>query len=115
MMTSYVKVDVDPAGGLTRNLRVGLYAPFDNVWAYGFGIDLLFEPGFDTNLQSIHSVAINKPEVWATLQYRPKADAINDFLMTDYNDWEVMRRTLCNNLVNPGGLLPEPAVQCPTD
>lgn len=115
MMTSYVKVSTDQAGQLSRDLRVGLYGPFDNVWNYGFGIDLLFEPGIDTNLQAIQSVAINKADVWTSLQYRPKADAINDFEMTNFSDWEVMRRTLCANVVNPGGLLISPAVNCPTD
>lgn len=115
MMTSYVKVSTDGTGQLTRDLRVGLFSPFDNVWNYGFGIDLLFEPGIDTNLQAIQSVAINKAEVWASLQYRPKADAVNDFAMTNFSDWEVMRRRLCANVVNPGGLLATPAVNCPTD
>lgn len=115
MMTSYVKVSTNGTGQLTRDLKVGLFGPFDNVWNYGFGIDLLFEPGIDTNLQAIQSLAINKAEVWASLQYRPKADAINDFAMTNFSDWKVMRRTLCANVVNPGGLLTVPAVNCPTD
>lgn len=115
MMTSYVKVSTDLNGQLNKTLKVGLFAPFDNVWNYGFGIDLFFEPGVDTSLQAVQSIAINKAAVWAKLQYRPKADAINDFVMINFDDWKVMRRSLCVNVVNPGGLLPGPAVTCPSD
>lgn len=115
MMMSYVKVDKNVLGELTKNLRVGLYAPFDNAWNYAFGIDLFFEAGIDTNLRSLQSISINKAEKWARLEFRPKADGINDFVMTNYNDWEVMRHTLCENVVNPGGLIDVPAVNCPAD
>ena len=115
MMTSYVRVSENIDGTLTKDLRVGLYAPFDNVWNYAFGIDLFFEPGVDSNLRALQTLAINKPGRWAKVQFRPKADGINDFTMTNYNDWEVMNLSLCKNVVNPGGLLTVPAVNCPDD
>ena len=115
MMMSYIRVRENIDGTLTKDLRVGLYAPFDNVWNYAFGIDLFFEPGVDSNLRALQTLAINKPGRWAKVQFRPKADGINDFTMTNYNDWEVMNLSLCKNVVNPGGLLTTPSVNCPTD
>ncbi len=113
MLTSYVKVDKLADGQEVRTLKVGLEGSFDNVWLYAFGIDLYFEPGVDTNLRSVLSIAINKPDVWAGIQFRPKADGIADMTMTDNNDWEVLRIGLCKNVVNPGGLVSNPIV-CPT-
>ncbi|HEA19518.1 hypothetical protein LCGC14_0710610 [marine sediment metagenome] len=115
MMTSYVNVRENIDGTLTKDIRVGLYAPFDNVWNYAFGIDLFFEPGVDSNLRALQTLAINKSGRWAKVQFRPKADGINDFTMTNYNDWKVMNSSLCKNVVNPGGLLTAPAVNCPDD
>jgi hypothetical protein len=112
MLTSYVKVEKLADGTLSKTLKVGIEGPFDNVWLYAFGIDLFFEVGVDTNLRSVLSVAINKPEVWAGIQFRPKADGIADMTMTDNNDWDIMRLGLCKNVVNPGGLLSNPIV-CP--
>ncbi len=114
MLTSYVKVAEEADGSLSKTLKVGLQGPFDNVWFNAFGIDLYFEAGVDSNLRSVQSIAINKPAVWASIQFRPKADGINDFTMTDYNDWEVLRIGLCKNVVNPGGLVNNPIV-CPTN
>ena len=115
MMMSYMKVGENTDGTFTKNLKVGLYAPFDNVWNYAFGIDLFYEPGVDKNLRAIQSLAINKPATWAALQFRPKADGINDFVMANYNDWKVMNLSLCKNVINPGGLIPNPAVTCPSN
>lgn len=112
MMSSYVRVSVAPDGSTLREVRVGLPGPFDNVWAYGFGIDAYFEAGVDTNLQTLHAVAIDKAEIWATLEYRPKADGVNDFTMTNFDDWRTMERVLCRNLVDAAGTIPTPAVQC---
>jgi hypothetical protein len=113
MMTSYVKVEKQDDGVLTKTLKVGLNGPFDNIWYYAFGIDLFFEAGVDSNLRSVSSMAINKDGVWTHLQFRPKADAINDFVMTNYNDWETLRIGLCKHVVNPGGLVTNP-ITCPT-
>lgn len=113
MMMSYVNVQENTDGTLTKNLKVGLYAPFDNAWNYAFGIDLFFEPGVDSNLRAIQTLAIDKPGRWGKVQFRPKADGINNFSMRNYDDWKVMNLSLCNNVVNPGGLIQEPAVSCP--
>jgi hypothetical protein len=114
MMTSFVKVQTGADGTLTKTLKVGLTGPFDNVWFYAFGIDLFFEAGVDSNLRSVQSIAIDKSGVWATIQFRPKADGINDFRMTDHNDWEVLRIGLCKDVVNPGGLVSHP-INCPSN
>ncbi len=112
MLTSYVDVDTAADGSLTKTTKVGLEGPFDNVWLYAFGIDLLFEEGVDSNLRAVLSIAINKPEVWAGIQFRPKADGISDMTMVDNNDWEIMRLSLCREVVNPGGLVSNP-ITCP--
>lgn len=112
MLTSFVKVDKATDGTLTKTTKVGLEGPFDNVWLFAFGIDLLFEEGVDSNLRAVLSVAIDKPEVWAGIQFRPKADGIADMTMVDHNDWEIMRLSLCHEVVNPGGLVSNPIV-CP--
>ncbi len=113
MLTSYVKVEEQPDGSLSKTLKVGLEGPFDNVWLHAFGIDLFFEAGKDSNLRAVFSRSSDNPDYFAKLQFRPKADGINDFVMTDYNDWEVLRIGLCKNVVNPGGLLSNP-ITCPT-
>ena len=113
MLTSYVKVEKLADGTLNKTLKVGLEGPFDNVWLYAFGIDLLYEPGIDTNLRAVLSIAIDKPEVWAGIQFRPKADGISDMTMSDHNDWEILRIGLCKNVVNPGGTVANP-ITCPT-
>ncbi|MEZ4570231.1 MAG: hypothetical protein R2849_07870 [Thermomicrobiales bacterium] len=112
MLTSYVKVDKAADGSLTRTTKVGLEGPFDNVWLYAFGIDLFFEEGIDSNLRAALSIAIDKPELWAGIQFRPKADGVADLTMVDNNDWEVLRIGLCKNVVNPGGLVSNP-IACP--
>ena len=112
MMTSHVKLEKLADGQEVRTLKVGLEGPFDNVWLYAFGIDLYFEPGIDTNLRAVLSIAINKAEVWAGIQFRPKADGIADMTMTDHNDWGIMRLGLCKHVVNPGGLVSNP-IACP--
>ncbi|CAN5516379.1 hypothetical protein BH23CHL2_BH23CHL2_05540 [soil metagenome] len=113
MLTSYVKVDKLADGTLNKTLKVGLEGPFDNIWLYAFGIDLFYEAGIDSNLKSALSIAIDKPEIWAGIQFRPKSDGIADMMMTDHNDWEIMRIGLCKNVVNPGGLISNP-ITCPT-
>lgn len=113
MLTSYVKVEKLADGNLNRTLKVGLEGPFDNVWLFAFGIDLLYEPGIDTNLRATLSIAIDKPEVWAGIQFRPKADGISDMTMVDNNDWEILRLGLCKNVVNPGGTISNP-INCPS-
>jgi hypothetical protein len=110
IMLSYVRVQPQQDGSLERTERIGLLSPFDNVWLYSYGSDLLFERTVDTNLRSVHAYATPKDrfQVW----FRPKADGINDFAYVDYNDWEYLRDGLCRNVVNPGGLVADP-ITCP--
>ncbi|MCI0400803.1 MAG: hypothetical protein L0Z68_05830 [Gammaproteobacteria bacterium] len=91
MMMSYVKVTNTGGDGIQKIEMVGLDSPFDNVWMYAFGIDLLYESGIDKNLRAVLASAINKPESWTRILVRPKADGINNFTYTNYNDWEVLR------------------------
>jgi hypothetical protein len=106
MAMSYTKVTQQPSGELQKDPQVGLIADFDNMWHYAYGIDLLFERGYDTNLISMESLA------GGGLSVRPKADGINDFRYINYDDWATLRLGLCRNVINPGGLGPN-AVTCP--
>ena len=81
-MTSYVRVQEQPDGSLTKSLRVGLEGPFDNVWLHAFGIDLFFEAGRDSNLRAVFSRSSDNPDQEFKIWFRPKADGINDFVMT---------------------------------
>ena len=112
MLMSYVKVEEQTDGTQAKTLKVGLNGPFDNVWLHAYGIDLFFEAGVDSNLQSVLSRSSGNPDHSMKLNYRPKADGINDFVMTNYNDWEVLRIGLCKHVVNPGGLVNHP-ITCP--
>ena len=111
MMTSYTKVTTTVYGETVKEQSVGLSGPFDNVWLYAYGTDLLFEWGRDENLRAMHSLAMGGDN-WGKLQFRPKADGIVDNTYKNYDDWAVFRVTLCKNLVNPGGLVADP-VTCP--
>jgi hypothetical protein len=97
-------------GSLQREGKVGLNSPFDNVWYRGWGIDLLYEPGVDTNLRFANAIKSNNSENNFRLVFRPKADGINDFTYVNYNDWETLRPNLCRQVVNPGGLVENPVV-----
>jgi hypothetical protein len=111
MAMSYTKVTRLSTGELIRDPQVGLTANYDNVWLYSYGIDLLFEPGYDNNLISIQSRSSDTTGP-TSIEVRPKADGINDFRYVNYDDWATLRRTLCRNVINPGGLGPN-LVTCP--
>jgi hypothetical protein len=100
MLTSYVEVT---AGG--RRQRVGLTGPFDNVWLTTPGIDLLYEP----NVRTLRAVLVRSGG--RGLEFRPKADGIQDFRYVNYDDWPVLGRNLCRGVVNPGGLVTRP-IRC---
>ena len=112
MVQSYVEVEEQADGSLDQTLKVGLDGPFDNVWLLAHGIDLFFEAGVDSNLRAALPRSSGNDSVDRKLQFRPKADGINDFDMNDHNDWEVLRTGLCKNVVNPGGLVSNP-ITCP--
>jgi hypothetical protein len=111
MAFSFTKVTRTSTGALTRTPQVGLVADFDNTWHYAYGIDLLFEPGYDNNLIAIESRSsdVTGP---TNVMVRPKADGINDFVYGNSNDWATLRVRLCRNVIDPGGLGPN-AVTCP--
>ena len=86
-------------------------AQHDNVWLFGNGVDLLFEPGGDTNLKAAISTALieeGRPSphrIWL----RPKADGVVDFQQRNYSDWDAMRVPLCSLLRQNGAV-----VTCPS-
>jgi hypothetical protein len=85
-------------------------AQHDNVWFYGNGVDLSFEPGRDTNLRAAVSTALierNQPSPHRVV-LRPKADGIVDFDQRNFNDWALIGHSLCTLLKANGA-----SVNCP--
>jgi len=92
MQFSYVD-----AGG---KLRIGHDTWFDNVWSYGFGIDLL-QPG-ELALRAAQAYAIpnapNHPNSLFQVQVRPHADGIVNLPYRNYDDWKVIGWGSCVTL-----------------
>jgi hypothetical protein len=85
-------------------------AQHDNVWFYGNGVDLLFEPGVDSNLRAAVSTALierNRPAPHR-VALRPKADGIVDFDQKNFSDWSMIGYRLCTLLKANGA-----SVNCP--
>jgi hypothetical protein len=85
-------------------------AQHDNVWFYGNGVDLLFEPGVDSNLRAAISTALierNKPSPHR-VALRPKADGSVDFDQKNFSDWSMIGYSLCALLKANGA-----SVNCP--
>lgn len=110
-MMSYVKVTKNADGTVTKAEKVGLEGPFDNVWAAAAGVDLLYEDGVDTNLRAV-TTGIPTDTGLGAVWMRPKADGIQDFGYLNYNDWQVLRVGICQQVVNPGGTVSNP-IKCP--
>ncbi|MSU34361.1 MAG: hypothetical protein EXS36_04495 [Pedosphaera sp.] len=110
-MMSYVKVIRNADGSVTKAEKVGLEGPFDNVWAVAAGVDLLYEEGVDTNLRAV-TTGMPTDTGLGAVWMRPKADGIQDFNLLNYNDWQVLRVGICQQLVNPGGTVSNP-IKCP--
>lgn len=82
-------------GGATRRLTDEIH---DNVWYYGRGVDLLFEPGVDTNLRAAVSTKLDStPPKPPFVELRPKADGVVDFAYRNWNEWEALGIGLCRN------------------
>jgi hypothetical protein len=111
MAMTYTSVRTGPLGKPIRSERAGLTSDFDNQWTYAYGIDLFYEAAFRPRLMSIEARA-KADGTPRELSVRPKADGINDFTYTNFNDWATLRVRLCRNVVNPGGLGPN-RVRCP--
>lgn len=106
-MMSHVMLTRHPNGAVTRVERVGMDGFFDNSSAIAAGVDLLFEPGIDSNLR-----AVSAERSTGVVRIRPNADGILDFSYRNYDDWQVLRIGLCRYVVNPGGVVSDP-VRCP--
>ncbi len=109
MRMSYVKVLEGADGTFVREEKIGLDSYFDNSWLTTYGISLFFEQGKDSNVRSVFSIGGQTSNY--NIMFRPKADAINDFRYINYNDWETIRKNLCQRVVNPGGTVTNP-IRC---
>jgi hypothetical protein len=75
----------------------------DNVWYYGNGVDLLFEPGVDTNLRAAVASALQShPPAPHLINLRPKADGVVFQVYRNWNDWEAMGIDTCRMLQGAG-------------
>ena len=85
-------------------------AQHDNVWFYGNGVDLMFEPGVDTNLKAAVSTALIERNLPAPhrIVLRPKADGVIDFDQKNFDDWAMIGPALCSLLKANGA-----SVNCP--
>lgn len=85
-------------------------AQHDNVWFFGNGVDLLFDPGVDSNLRAAVSTALierGQPSPHRVV-LRPKADGIVDFDQKNFSDWSMIGYSLCALLKANGA-----SVSCP--
>ena len=112
LIQSYVKVTENAQGELVKTPTIGLPAPLDNVWFHGYGVDFLYESGFDSNLRAGYTSASTKAGHNGSLWLRPVADGIIDYTFSDHDDWEALRVGVCKNVVNPTGELEDP-IECP--
>jgi hypothetical protein len=101
----------------SQQLALGFGSYFDNEWLYGNGIDLWYDAGVDTNLRAAWSYSTqwgadpNGVVRSGLIAFRPKADGIEDFLLRNYDDWQVLRYGICYEVTaTPGGNNP---VTCP--
>jgi hypothetical protein len=115
MQTSGVKVtgsgstlQKTPVFGFDATFENGwtIDATFDNGWTKGFGIDLMFEPGKDTNVRA--AVAYSFGPTSGKITVLPLADGIVDLSYGSFNDWGQIAKGLCSGVANPGGLVSNP-------
>jgi hypothetical protein len=117
MLMSNTKIT--PTGSVET---IGLDADFDNVWFYGYGLDLWYDQGWDYNLRAAVTIGIdyggsdpNQPkryQVW----FRPNADGIYDYTFVNHDDWLTLRYGLCKYVVDPANTIPDSSqINCPTE
>jgi hypothetical protein len=117
LLFSYVRRD--PSTGATTPL-VGFDSPFDNVWFYSYGFDLLYDAGIDTSLRAAYSVGADyggdNPDAPKRFQiwFRPNADGIYDYSYVNHDDWAVLRVGVCRYVVDPANEIPDDTqIKCP--
>lgn len=97
MRQSYVQV----AANGTRLPSFGLDTSFDNEWYTGLGVDLMFEPGHDTNLRAV--VVPSAGDWMQKAVFQPLADGIVDLSYSGFNDLGQIAKGMCAAIANPGG------------
>jgi hypothetical protein len=81
---------------------------YQNSSYSAYGVDLLFDRGWDSNLRAaVTRYGGRQQDVW----FRPYSDGILDYRYRDTDDWATMRYVLCQRVVNPGGLVSNP-IRC---
>ena len=80
----------------------------DNADFVGNGVDLLFEPGVDTNVRAVVATALGTDAEKHFIQLRPKADGVVDLVQRNANDWETLGVELCRTRFLGGA-----QVRCP--
>lgn len=105
----------NPPSGTSPLFEMAVDGHFDNQWAFGYGIDFLFEDGIDTNLRAIEAPKRfeDGSAVPHRLALRPKADAILDYPLVNWNDWSVIGIGACRNMSQSDSTLSGGDIKCP--
>jgi hypothetical protein len=98
-------VSINPST-LEKTPSFGFVSAFDNIWATAHGVDLMFEPGKDTNLRA--AIVYDFGQWDQRVVFQPLADGIVDLSYGSFDDWTQMGRRACASVANPGGLVPSP-------
>jgi hypothetical protein len=80
--------------------------PFDNDDLKVFGVALMFERGFDSNLHAVITPNFGSENTHPT--FEPLADGIVDRPYGSFNDWKQIGQAACRAVSNPGGLVTHP-------
>lgn len=86
--------------GTVNDIEFGFVGDHDNVWLYGYGMDLLYEEGVDANLRALVSVKVfgDSGSEPAAMQFRTKADGVIDYTLRNWNDWASLGAGACITL-----------------
>src|ERR1041385_1870229 len=93
-------------GSLLKTPVFGFDGYFDNAGSKAWGLDLMFEPGNDTNLRAgiVYKIGDHKQR----MSFMPLADGIVDSYYLGSNDWQAFGLTTCAAVANPDGLVANP-------
>ncbi len=101
------RVEVQSVGEtVTKTPQFDIDQWFDNAWSSVFGLDLMFEPGRDTNLRA--AVVYDFGKMAKKTAFLPLADGIVDLEYSGFNDWEQIGNKLCASVANPENTVPNP-------
>jgi hypothetical protein len=93
-------------GSLLKTPVFNFDGTFDNADSKGYGADLLFEPGLDTNLRA--AIVYKVGRFHEKPAFQPLADGIIDMYYGASNDLQQIGLGACASVANPGNLVSNP-------